>query len=699
MIRRFQPDVIILRFSGTPRDGHGHHQASAILGKEAFTAAADAARFPEQLRWVKPWQAKRVVWNAFSFTPEQEAELAKAKNKIQVDAGAYDPVLGCSYGEIAGISRSQHRSQGMGAPQSRGPALNYFLPVLGEAMQHNLLDGVDTSWGRVPGGAAGRNLLERAAAAYSSEHPEKIIPVLVRARYEIARLASSGSFWATQKLDELDRTLALCSGLWMEGACSRFSASPGASVDVTLTAIKRVPADVRWKAFTVAGLGQENRQEVNANLEANVPLTRKLSVTIPPAAPFSQPFWLAAPNKGFDYSIADQQLIGRPDPEPVLRAGFDLEIAGAQVHLTEPVRFRYVDHQRGELTRPFEVVPPVAVNLPERVVIFATTAPRRIMVQVKANSGASSGAIKLDVPAGWAVSPESAAFHLDAEGEQQEIGFSVGRAESALRSDHAEFRAVASVSGREVSTGMQPIAYEHIPPQTIFRPSQGILQRVSLNVLARNVGYVMGAGDDVPDAIRQMGCTVTLLDETDLLRGDLSRFDAIVTGVRAYNVRSDLRGAEQRILDYVHDGGTLVVQYNVLEYARFGGPALPMGQLGPYPFEVSRDRVVEEDSPITLTDPMSPLLRAPNEIGSSDFLGWIQERGLYFANKWDAHYKTVLATHDTGEKDLPGGTLYTRYGKGTYIFTAYSWFRELPAGVPGAYRLFANLLSAGKTLK
>lgn len=697
VIRKYQPDVVILRFSGTPRDGHGQHQASAILGKEAYEAAADPSRFPEQLRWAKPWRAKRLVWNAFAFTPEQEREAAKIAHRIQVDAGAFDPLLGYSFGEIAGISRSQHRSQGMGAPQQRGPSINYFTPVSGDTAEKDLFDGVDTSWKRVPGGEAIGNLLARADAAYDPAHPEKIIGLLAEARRTVAALADSGNPWASEKLPDLDHAIELCGGFWIDAASEGFSFTPGSEVSVTVTVIQRASSGARWNTVAVAGFNQQNHQDVGTALSDNVPVTRKLSIAIPSSEGYTQPFWLKLPHKGFLYDIRDQQLIGRAAPTTPLTADLGLEIGGARLQLSVPVHYRYVDHVRGELTRPLEIVPPVAVDLPETAVIFPSNEPKQIVVQIRANSGPVDGDVRLEVPDGWKAATKSAGFHLTAAGAQEEVAFEV--TPPPTHHDVAAFRAVATVNGREVDTGMQSIAYEHIPPQTIFLPSRGKLERFDVSLLSKNIGYIMGAGDGVPESIRQMGGSVTLLTEEDLARGDLSRYDVIVTGVRAYNVRPDLRAAETRLLAYVQNGGALVVQYNVLEFARFGGPALPMGQLGPYPFQISRDRVVEEDSPVKVLDPMCSLLREPNEIGESDFKGWIQERGLYFAEKWDPRYGVVIATHDTGEKDLPGGMLFAKYGKGIYIFTAYSWFRELPAGVPGAYRIFANLLSAGKALK
>jgi hypothetical protein len=375
-----------------------------------------------------------------------------------------------------------------------------------------------------------------------------------------------------------------------------------------------------------------------------------------------------------------------------------MNIAGAAITLHQPVTFRYIDHVRGELTRPLEVVPRVAVNLPERAVMFPNGETRRIVVQARALSAPFSARIQLHAPPGWTAEGPSAEIHFDAVDDQHEVAFTV-KPPTGLTSGEAEFQATAVVDGKDISTGIQNIDYDHIQPQMIFWPAVGALRPLDLRVVSRNIGYVMGAGDAVPDAIRQMGCTVMLLSEHDLLEGDLSRYDAIVTGVRAYNTRPDLRASKPRLLEYVHDGGTLIVQYNVPEFTRFGDNSPQSMQLSPYPMQVARDRVTDEDSPVSLIDPKSPLLSAPNTITQDDFKGWVQERGLYFASKWDPKFSTMLATHDPGEEFLPGGMLFANYGKGVYIFSAYAWFRELPAGVPGAYRIFANLLSAGKASK
>jgi hypothetical protein len=411
----------------------------------------------------------------------------------------------------------------------------------------------------------------------------------------------------------------------------------------------------------------------------------KVDRQVPAPQAYTQPYWLMKPPNGDVYTVDDQTLIGLADNPPVLSVRFRLSIDGAPFELERPVTYRYADRAEGERVRPLVVIPPVAVDLPESVAIFPKAEARKVAVSVKANAAKAAGDLRIDVPAGWKVDPKTRSFQIAAAGEQEELSFVVTPPQA---DSTASLRAVATVGGREIAAGVQVISYPHIPDQTLLLPANVKLVRSDIHVTARRIGYIMGAGDDMPDALRQLGLEVTLLRPADLEESDLSRFDAIVAGVRAYNVRSDVRANQPRLLDYVKKGGTYVVQYNT------GDNSLNMG---PYPFTVppgTRYRITYEDSPMTLPHADSRLLQAPNHIASKDFDGWVQERGLYFATKWDSHYETVLSSKDPGEAEQPGGELWTRYGKGVYIFTAYSWFRQLPAGVPGAYRLFANLLSA-----
>jgi len=667
VIRSYRPDVVILCFSGTSRDGHRQHQASGILGKEAFAAAADRSRFPEQLKFVEPWQATRLVWNVYGRGPGGSGEMT-------IDTGAYNPVLGYSYNEIAGMSRSMHRTQGMGSPQRKGAATANLVTVAGTPASKDLFDGIDTSWNRVRGGAEVGRILAEAARSFDPARPEKIVLRLLGARRHMAALDNS---WAREKLRELDEAVALCAGLWLDASAERYEVVPGSTAAIRATALNRSSLGVR-----LAGVTVDQPASLDAELPFNQPVTREFQWRVPENAPYSQPYWLREAPKGEAYTVADQRLVGAPENPPVLEARFKLRIEGEEIELARPVTYRYVDRLRGELTRPLVVAPPVALRFAEPVMVLPSAQPRKLEVVVRGNVAGAAGEVALSVPKGWKVEPTAKKFQLGEAGQEQALAFDVTPAEG-----RGSIRATALLGDRRIASGTEVIDYPHIQPQTVFPDSAVDAVRVDAAVLAKRVGYVAGAGDEVPRALRQLGCEVTFLNAEDLAGGDFGRFDAIVTGVRAYNLRAN----QQRLLDYVNLGGTLVVQYNTPE-----GQTLQ--RIGPYPLRVSRDRVSVEEAPVSFPDAASVLLERPNHITAADFEGWVQERGLYFASEWDPRYKTLFESHDPGEGPLPGGTLYVRYGKGAYVFTAYSWFRQLPAGVPGAFRIFANLLSAGKVL-
>jgi LmbE family N-acetylglucosaminyl deacetylase len=681
-IRRFQPDVIILRFSGTPRDGHGHHQVSAILGKEAFSTAADASKYPEQLQWVQPWQAKRLMYNVIAFTTEQEREAQKMADRIEIDTGEYNPELGYSYSEIAGMSRSQHRSQGMGAPEQKGSQKNYLVTIAGDKAVKDTFDGIDLSWRRMPHGSGIAAEIEKTARL-NPAHPEELVAPLSELRRSIAALSDP---LAQRKLKEVDETIALCAGLWLDAAADRYAVTPGGSAKVNLTALVRSTERVSLQG---ADLNANRIDVAPAVLVYNQPSHYSYTEQFAASEPYSQPYWLVLPKDGWLYSVPDARQIGDPENPPVRQAHFKMRIAGADLNYTRPVRYRYIDPIYGETIRPLAVVPPVAVSLTQTARVFPNSDSRRIEIPIRSNVGKNAGEVQLKAPPGWRVDPATRHFELNGSNQETTAAFEVTPPPADAQ---GELRAVATVGDREISAGTQTIQYPHIPSQTMFPAAVSKLVRADIRTVSKNIGYIMGAGDEVPDAIRQMGASVTFLD--NLSTGDFSRFDAIVTGVRAFNTRGDLRANYERIFQYVQDGGTLVVQYNVLEGGPFGGDASLLEHVGPLPITLSRERVTEENSRVTFPNPQLPVLHTPNEITQQDFEGWVQERGLNFPSEWDPKYQSVLESHDTGEEPHPGGELYLRYGKGVYIYTAYSWFRQLPAGVPGAYRAFANLMSA-----
>ena len=730
-IRRFRPDVVILVFSGTPRDGHGHHQASSILGREAFSLAGDPTKFPEQLAYVQPWTPKRLMMN--SGGPGGGQNKGKGgKNKadnpppadlLNVDVGVYSPELGASFGEIGGASRSANRTQGTGAAETKGSQIASMETVAGDKATKDLFENLDITWNRVPGGAAVQQMVMQALGAFVPAHPEALLPQLMQARPLIAAIKDP---LAERKLKELDDLIALCAGLSLEAQSDKAAVSPGATLRVNFTAIQRLPGQVALTGIRLNGI--EGAPAVNLAatvLVNNQPNRYNASFTIPQNQAYTQPYWLERPKDGALYSVPDPSEIGLPENKPVLTASFRVQVAGTELELTRPVQYRYVDRVFGEQVRPFTVIPAVAVSLPEHALVFGDSKPRRIEVAVKSNGGKVAGDLRLDVPAGWTADPASSHFELGATEEQTNVFFNLVPPAGDSR---GKIHAIAQVGTHTISTGTEVIQYPHITTQTLLPPAEATLVRADIKILSKTVGYIMGAGDDVPQAIRQLGCEVTLLTESDLAHGDLARFDAIVSGVRAFNTRPDLRANYQRLFDYASNGGTLIVQYNVPEggappapaAAAAPGQATPatpsapaaappatpaaanegglLAHVGPYPIRFSRnDRVTVEDAPVTFPNPDLRLLHQPNQITNADFDGWVQERGLYFSDEWDPKYSSVLESHDPGEMPLPGGMLYTKLGKGAYIFSAYDWFRELPAGVPGAYRLFANMLSAAKT--
>ena len=691
VIRKYKPDVIIRRFSGTTQDGHGHHQTSAIIADEAFEAAADAKRFPEQLKHVSVWQAKRLVWNSFGGRPGTEAPTGKQPLRVSMEVGDYDPYLGYSYGEIAGWSRSQHKSQAMGAAERKGPQLNYFTTIKGEAPKTDLWDGIDTTWNRVPGAAKIGELLAKAASEFNASKPTAVLPHLLEAR---RLLAPRTDHYSVLKRKDLDEAIAMVAGIWTELQAEKYLAIQGKTAKLTIAAIQRNDSEVTLQSASFSGVKGVESVAKATKLEKNKPVAVALNWAVAEDAPLTQPYFLIEPRSEAMFTVNDMDLLGLPQsPAPVV-ASIRFLVDGTEIELIRGVTHRYVNRSAGELTRPVMIVPPVSVRMSHESQVFPGMEARKMEVVLKANLPNLKGSLRLHIPAGWKAEPATVDFQIAAAEEEQALSFIVT---PPAMDSAGKLTAVATVNGREITQGTHVLQYAHIPPQTTAPQASARVVRFTGKNLAKRVGYVMGAGDEVPEALRQLGCEVILLTEEDLATGSLSQYDAVVTGVRAFNTRADLRANAQHIFDeYVAKGGTMIVQYNVQEGGFFGGDTSLLNKVGPYPMTISRDRVTDEFAPLIFPKPDHRILQYPNRITAKDFEGWVQERGLYFANKWDERYEPIFSTQDPGEKPMLGGTLYAKYGQGHYLFTSYAWFRQLPAGVPGAYRLFANFLSLGK---
>lgn len=687
VIRRFRPDVIIARFPTTGEGGHGQHTASAILASEAFDAAGDPARFPEQLKHVDVWKPKRLLWNVFNFggaTPKDADKMLKA------DVGAYDPLLGKSYTEIAAESRTMHKSQGQGTPERRGPAPNFFAHIKGDPASKDIFDGVDMTWHRINGGDAVGQLLEDAARKYDPSNPSAVLPTLVRAYALLSSMQASktpADPLVFEKRRELGEVIRACAGLWMEVTAPEPYVTPGGEVKVTTTLVNRSGFPMKFETVGVSSAGAD---VLRAELKNNEPFTRETTRPVPTGDYYSQPYWLREEPRAGLFTVGERSLVGTPENAPQFSVPVSIVAGEGNDHVSfdVPVLYRWVDPVRGTLYRPVAVVPEVALSVEEKTLVFPDRQPKQVRVTLKSNTAAeTSGVLRLKLPSGWTATPASAPVTLKGKGEEFRAAFNVTPPQGAsVASLAAEFDA----GGKTFTRGFNEINYPHIPPQTLFPAAASKLVRVDLQRHGRTIGYVMGSGDEVPEALRQVGYDVTLLSDEDLEGGDLSRFDALITGVRAYNTRAVLRRQQKRLNEYVERGGTLVVQYNTPDRTLEGA------QVGPFPFKLTQERVTDETAAINVLAPGDALMTAPNRITDEDFKGWVQERGLYFATEWDARYTPLFASHDPGEQDSKGSTLVARVGRGTYVFTSLAFFRQLPAGVPGAYRLFVNMISAGR---
>lgn len=674
VVRKFRPDVIICRFPEDSRAGHGHHWASAIIAHEAFKAAGDPTMFPEQLKYVKPWKARRILWNTYNFGGRNTT----APDQLKIQIGGYNPLLGEGYGELASQSRSMNKTQGFGVSRSFGQRWEYFKTIAGTAPRKTLMDGVVTSWSRIPDGKRVGDLVTQALASYDCNHPERLVPELLKIRSAIT--AIQDTFWRAQKKKEVDQLIFACCGIWMDAFTAQPYVVSGGAVKVQADVIARSSVPVKLTSVDVVG----QTETVGTTLPENELHEATYDVRVPEGTPISEPYWLIKKHPVGYYEIPSQLLVGMPETPPSLTATFHLEVAGTELEATYPVAYKYTDPVLGEVHNPLVVAPPVTANVENEVYVFTGTTPRTIRVKLTAFKDGLQGTAHLEDSGRFEVENNDQTFSLAHGGDEVNLNFTV-RPSAAGWTGSQTATVELRVGGKTYTRGIRVIAPHYIPTITEFPVAQTKLVSVPMHLKDFRVGYIMGAGDKVPQALQQLGYPVKLLSDEELSSADLKGYGAIVVGIRAYNTRTRLKYATPRLLDYVKEGGTLIVQYN----KNFG---LVTDQLGPYPFNVENKRVTQEDAPVKFLLPTDPVLNYPNKITESDFEGWVQERGVYFVDQVDSHYRQPLSMHDTGESPLTGSLIVTDYGKGRYVYTGLDFFRELPAGVPGAFRLFVNLL-------
>lgn len=653
VIRNFKPDVIIARFPEDARAGHGHHAGSGILAREAFSAAADPNRFPEQLKYVKVWQAKRIVWNTFNFGGTNTT----SSDQLKLDVGLYNPLLGKSYGEIAAISRTNHKSQGFGSALQRGESIEYFTPVAGEIAKNSIFDGVKTT----VDDKNIQNLITSIQTNYKVNEPWLAIPNLIK----LKKLTQNIDF-NHQLIDDL---ILACSGIWIELNAAENVYAVGDSIAVNIQAIARA---------NTANISLITPNKI-LDLAPNKLMVSSYKV---PTFNSTQPYYLQQDHPIGQYLITNQQDVGNPENPNKLSVKLTLKIDGETIELNSPVVFKSTDPIKGERYQPLVLAPTVTATLSEKAYIFNGNTTKKINVQLKNFRDKSIGFIMPQLPKGWKSSPEKIDFNLAKKGDEQNISFEITPGNEAS----GMLTLQVNVNGKVDDKGLKIISYDHIPTITIFPKATARLEKIDLKIVGKRIAYIDGAGDLVPEALREMGYEVTKLSTAQILSSDITSYDAIVTGVRLYNINSDVKTIQPKLLKYVENGGTLLIQYNV-------NNGLKTTDIGPYPFKISAKRTTEEDAKVNFLQPTNAALNYPNKITDKDFEGWVQERGIYFATDIDPKYSTIFSMKDTGETESDGSLLIANYGKGKFVYTSLVFFRELPAGVPGAYRLFANLVA------
>jgi LmbE family N-acetylglucosaminyl deacetylase len=678
-IRRFRPDVIVTRFSPDDDKTHGHHTASALLAREAFQAAADPKRFPEQLASVEVWKPTRIVWNTSPFFFQNRNIPFDPAGLTTLEAGGFSPLLGKAFTEIAAASLSMHKSQGVGRSPGRGARKEYFKLLDGAPMTENLFDGIDTTWGRVPKSEAIAGKVKQLLATFSPADPAASIPKLLELRKELAAMDKKD--WLIAKTGEIDTLIAACLGLHIESSTTSATISIGQTLPIKLEAINRSNVPVQLVEARTPISGQDLRLDVPLPQDQFV--AKDLTPALGKEVTFTQPYWLRKPPALGTFTVDDQKLIGLAENPPPFPVEVIVRVGDQDLRYWVDTKYRTVDPVIGEVRQNLVIAPPVFANLQNSVFVFGDDKPKTVQVRVTASTGAVSGQLRLEAPKGWRIEPVSVPVEIKAADAESFATFTI---HPPPNPGDGTLRAIVKVDGQDYSFARERISYQHIGVQTLMPPAEAKIVRADIKKKGELIGYVPGAGDDIPQSLQQIGYNVKTLDGSEITAENLKRFDAVVLGIRAYNTQDHIAAWQAELLAYVKAGGVVVAQYNTTA-------DLKTKEIGPFPFEISRDRVTDENAEIRILAPDHPLLNSPNKISGDDFKGWVQERGLYFPNKWDASWTALLSCNDPGEKPLDGGLLVAKSGQGYFVYTGYAFFRQLPAGVPGAYRLFANIVS------
>ncbi|WP_299045469.1 PIG-L family deacetylase [uncultured Polaribacter sp.] len=685
-IRTFQPDVIINRFNHrTPGTTHGHHTTSAMLSVEAFDLAADTTKFKDQLKYTKTWKPKRLFFNTswwfYGSREKFESATKENPNFLSFDIGVYYPLKGLSNNELASIASSQHLCQGFGRLTTRGSQNEYLEFLKGEAPkdEKDVFAGINTTWNRIENGGEVGEILYEIEQNFDFVNPEKHLPKLMDAYSLIKNLEDE--HWKTIKEKQIKEIIEACAGLYLEASANSSYGVLNEKVDVNFELLNRSTVTIQLTSLK----SHIDKEEIfkGVQLSENEKLNFKETFVLE-TSKYSDPYWLKKPWELGVYTVDDQKLIGKPETPKETKIDFNLIINSVPITITKNIVRRYAERDKGEIYEPFEVLPKVTTKLKDKVLIFSDSIAKKVVVEVRAGANFINGEVSLQAPENWIVTPKKQFFDVQQKNDKQTIEFFVTPPQNE---SEGKLKAIATLEGKTYEQELIEINYNHIPKQSVLLNSEAKIVRLNIKKAGNNIGYIKGAGDAIPESLKQIGYNVVTINPTEINAKNLANFDAIVLGIRAYNVVKELNFKQKFLLDYVNKGGNLIVQYNTNRRVDVGAP---------YPLKLSRDRVTNEFAEVTVLDPDNSLLNFPNKITDADFKGWVQERGLYFPNVWAEQYTPVLSMNDEGETPKLGSLLIAKYGKGNYIYTGLSFFRELPAGVTGAYKLFANLLSVGK---
>lgn len=688
-IRKFQPDVIINRFDHrSPGTTHGHHTASAILSIEAYDKANQPNIFPTQLQFVNIWQPKRLFFNTswWFYGSKEKFNAADKTNLSKLQIGTYYQSLGKSNQEIAALSRSRHQSQGFGSTGTRGEEDEYLELLKGDIPKNksNIFDGIDTSWNRVKGGNEIGIILSEVQKKFNFNNPAASIPKLVKAYTLIDKLEDK--HWRKNKSEEIKNIIAACAGLYLEATNDNQEATTGSTLKIKIEAINRSTIPIKLNGIGALPVYNHKEEQKAVELHNNIPFITNITLDLPKNFEYTNPYWLN--QKGTDgmYTVDNQEEIGIPDVIRNAMVGFWLEIDGTEMSFERKVVYKYNDDVKGEVYQPLDIVPAITSSFSEKVYIFNNDKEKVISVKVKAGKDNCQGKVKLDLPEGWKVSPSEIAFAIEKKGEEVLVVFTVSPSKEI---SEINIKSVITIDEQIFDQNKVDINYPHIYKQIVLKPAESKAIHLKIKTKNEKIAYIMGAGDEVPKSLTQMGYEVEVIKPDEISTERLQSFDVVMTGIRAYNTVNALAYKQTILLDYVKNGKTMIVQYNTTD-------DLVTKNIAPYALKISRDRVTEENAEVRFLAPTHAVLNYPNKITTEDFKGWKQEQGLYYPNEWDPAFTSILSANDKGETPKNGALLIAKYGKGNYIYTGLSFFRELPEGVSGAFRLLANIIAIGK---